>query len=139
MAVRYTTISVKSRGDCDIIDITQQVAESLAESGVTEGIVHVFVVGSTAAITTVEYEPGLVGDLQRLFEQIAPQDASYEHDARWHDGNGHAHVRASLVGPSLIVPVRKGQLMLGAWQQIIMIDFDNRPRNRELVLQAMGE
>jgi secondary thiamine-phosphate synthase enzyme len=139
MAVHSTTLSVKTRGDCDIADITDAAREAVVASGIRDGVLQVFVVGSTAAVTTVEYEPGLITDLQTLFEGIAPQGAAYAHDARWHDGNGHAHVRASLIGPSLSVPVVDGAMRLGTWQQIILIDFDNRPRTREVVAQVMGE
>jgi len=139
VAVHTATISISSQGDCDIIDVTGQVAETVRASGLSNGVVHIFVAGSTAAVTTVEYEPGLVADLQRLFEEVAPRGATYAHDARWQDGNGHAHVRASLVGPSLTVPVADGELVLGTWQQVVVIDFDNRPRNRRLVVHIMGE
>jgi secondary thiamine-phosphate synthase enzyme len=139
MSVHTTTLSVKTRGDCDIVDITDSVRSALAASGIGDGLLTVFVVGSTAGVTTVEYEPGLVTDLQTLFEGVAPQGVAYAHDARWHDGNGHAHVRASLIGPSLTVPVVGGALCLGTWQQMILIDFDNRPRTREVVAQVTGE
>ena len=139
MTVATQTIALSTHGNGEVTDITAQVAEAVAASGIADGIVTVFVPGATGALTTVEYEPGLVADLGELFERLAPEDARYHHDEAWHDGNGHAHVRASLLGPSLTVPVRGGKLTLGTWQQIIFVDFDNRPRRRELVAQCMGE
>ena len=139
MKVESTSISFKTKGNADIIEIGNQVKAKVNESGIKNGTVTVFVTGSTGALTTIEYEPGLVEDLQKAMERIAPQDIDYAHDRRWGDGNGHAHVRASLIGPSVMVPLIGGQLKLGTWQQIIFIDFDNRPRSRELVVQIMGE
>ena len=132
-------VSLQTTGNCDIVDITPQVARQVAESGVNSGTVTVFVPGSTAGVTTIEFESGLVADLQRLWERIVPQNAHYDHDRRWGDGNGHSHVRASVLGPSLVVPFTDGRLTLGTWQQIILMDFDNRPRSRQAVLQIMGE
>ncbi|HZP80745.1 MAG TPA: secondary thiamine-phosphate synthase enzyme YjbQ [Chthonomonadaceae bacterium] len=128
-----------TRGDTDIRDITEEVAQAVTESGLQAGVATVFILGSTAALTTVEYEPGLVADLQRVFEQIAPEDAVYQHEERWHDDNGHAHVRATLLGPSLSVPFNAGRLELGTWQQIVALDFDTRPRQRTVVVQMVGE
>lgn len=139
MAVSTKRFKFSTKGDGDIINITQQVGEQVEAAGVREGTATVFVGGSTGGVTTVEYESGLIEDLQRVFEQIAPKGAHYAHDARWGDGNGYAHVRASLLGPSLAVPFADGQLMLGTWQQIVLIDFDNRPRRREVIVQVMGE
>jgi secondary thiamine-phosphate synthase enzyme len=133
------SISLQTRGECDIVDITPQVAKQVAESGVNSGTVTVFVPGSTAGVTTIEYESGLVADLKRLWDRIVPRDIHYDHDRRWGDGNGHSHVRASMLGPSLVVPFTDGRLILGTWQQIILVDFDNRPRSRRAVLQIMGE
>jgi secondary thiamine-phosphate synthase enzyme len=133
------SISIQTRGECDIVDITPQVAKQVAESGVNSGTVTVFVPGSTAGVTTIEYESGLVADLKRLWDRIVPRDIHYDHDRRWGDGNGHSHVRASMLGPSLVVPFTDGRLILGTWQQIILVDFDNRPRSRRAVLQIMGE
>jgi secondary thiamine-phosphate synthase enzyme len=130
-------IEVSSRGNTDIIDITSELANAVTRSGVTDGIACLSVVGSTASLTTVEFEPGLVQDLKRAFEQIAPEDAPYAHEARWHDDNGHSHVRASLVGPSLSIPVVDGQPVLGTWQQVVMVDFDTRPRTRTVVVQVV--
>ena len=128
-----------STGDnTDVIDITHEVSNKVTESEVREGQVIVFIPGSTAAVTTIEYESGVVQDLKEAIERIAPQEILYRHDARWGDGNGYAHVRAALMGPSLTVPVAKGRLVLGAWQQIVLVDFDNRPRDRNIVVQVLG-
>jgi len=132
-------IKLKSRGETDIINITDEVEGAVGKSKLKNGIVNVFVTGATAALTTVEYEPGLVSDLKAAFEKWAPRRGEYAHNAKWGDGNGFSHVRASLLGPSLTVPFLKGKLTLGTWQQIIFIDFDNRSRSRELVVQIIGE
>jgi secondary thiamine-phosphate synthase enzyme len=132
-------ISLSTRGECDIIDISPQIAEQLSQSGINNGTVTVFVAGSTAGVTTIEFEPGLVSDLQELWQRIAPKEITYNHDRRWGDGNGHAHVRASLLGASLVVPFSNKRLSLGTWQQIVLVDFDNRPRSREIVLHIMGD
>jgi secondary thiamine-phosphate synthase enzyme len=132
-------LQVSSKGNNEVINITDSVAAAVNESGVKDGVVTVFVVGSTAAITTTEYEPGLVNyDLEAAFEKIAPANAEYEHEKTWHDDNGHSHVRASLVGPSITVPIVGGELTLGTWQQIILIDFDTRARNRTVVCQILS-
>ncbi len=133
------TIELKTKGNGHILDITRQVAQEVAGSGLKDGTATVFVTGSTGGVTTVEYETGLLSDLQKLFDRVAPSNIPYEHNLRWGDGNGHAHVRASLLGASLTVPFVDQRLTLGTWQQIVFIDFDNRPRSRELVLQLMGE
>jgi secondary thiamine-phosphate synthase enzyme len=132
-------ISLKTRGNCDIVDITPQVKQGLAETEVNSGTITLFIAGSTAGITTIEYESGLIADLQRMWERNVPQNIPYDHDRRWGDGNGHAHVRASLLGASLVVPFTARRLSLGTWQQIIMVDFDNRPRSRKVIMQIMGE
>ena len=132
-------INLRTQADGEIIDITAKVQKQLMESGITGGIVTVFVQHSTCGITTVEYEPGLIEDLGKLWERIAPKNVPYAHDAHWGDGNGYAHVRASLLGASLTVPFTDKKLTLGTWQQIIMVDFDNRPRSRTVVVQVMGE
>ena len=132
-------IKLNSQGETDIIDITGKVESLVKASKIKEGTVSVFVKGATGAITTVEYEPGLVSDLKEAFEKWAPRDGKYSHNERWHDGNGFSHVRASLLGASLTVPFSKGELTLGTWQQIIFIDFDNRPRSREIILKIIGE
>jgi secondary thiamine-phosphate synthase enzyme len=131
-------LSFSTTAGTDVIDITDRVAEKVAGSGVVEGHALVFTPGSTAALTTIEYETGVVGDLIEAIERIVPQKAHYHHDARWGDGNGYAHVRSALLGPSLTVPVSNGRLALGTWQQIVLIDFDNRPRKRQVVVQASG-
>jgi secondary thiamine-phosphate synthase enzyme len=133
-------MSVESSGNTHVIDLTKDVERRLAAGSVRNGLATVFVVGSTAAISTTEYEPGLVNtDLKAAFEKIAPQDGIYQHELTWHDDNGHAHVRATLTGPSITVPLVDGRLTLGTWQQIILIDFDTRPRRRDVVLQVLGE
>jgi secondary thiamine-phosphate synthase enzyme len=139
MAVTTETVTVQTKGDSDIHDLTKKVQALVDRHRLRHGQALVFVSGSTAGITTVEYEPGLLQDLPDAFERIAPRDIRYHHEETWHDGNGHSHVRASLLGPSLIVPVKDGKLLLGTWQQIILIDFDNRPRRREVVVQLAGE
>ena len=138
--VKTKKIEVRTKGNCDIVNITEQVGEVAAQTGVSEGTVTLFNVGSTAGITTTEYEPGLVNyDIRAAFEKIAPTNGHYEHEETWHDDNGHSHVRASLLGPSLSVPVVDGRLTLGTWQQIILVDFDTRPRTRTVICQITGE
>jgi secondary thiamine-phosphate synthase enzyme len=139
MTVITSQITIHTRGNGDIIDITSAVAEAVAAAEITSGTVTVFIAGSTAGVTTVEYEPGLVADLQELWERIAPSNIDYRHNQRWGDGNGHSHVRASLLGASLVVPFRNKELILGTWQQIIVVDFDNRARSRQVILQLMGD
>jgi secondary thiamine-phosphate synthase enzyme len=132
------TFSLKTKGFSDVIDITGEVAGITARSGISDGLVTVFCRGSTGSVTTIEYEPGVVGDLKRAIEKIAPSDIPYEHDRRWGDGNGFSHVRAALMKPSLSIPLVDGGLALGTWQQVVFIDFDNRPRQREIFLQVVG-
>ena len=132
-------LHLESKGDCDIIDITPQVEQYVAQAKLSSGTVTVFVSGSTAGITTMEYEPGLIADFKALWERIVPQGLGYEHDRRWDDGNGYSHVRASLLGASICVPFSDKKLMLGTWQQIVLVDFDNRPRTREVIVQIAGE
>jgi secondary thiamine-phosphate synthase enzyme len=139
MTVITSQITLHTRGNGDIIDITGDVAGAVAAAEITSGTVTVFIAGSTAGVTTVEYEPGLVADLQELWERIAPSDRDYRHNQRWGDGNGHSHVRASLLGASLVVPFKDKRLILGTWQQIIVVDFDNRARSRQVILQLMGD
>ncbi|SRR5579885_414482 len=129
MQLQYST-----KGFNDILEITPGVVKAVQASGVKEGVAHLFVVGSTAALTTIEYESGALSDLKRALDQIAPMDADYAHNEAWHDGNGYAHLRAALLKPDLCVPIRSGKLALGTWQQIILIDFDNRPRERQVVI-----
>ncbi|MCU0722342.1 MAG: secondary thiamine-phosphate synthase enzyme YjbQ [Planctomycetes bacterium] len=132
-------IRLSTGPEMQVVDVTGQVEGLLAKSGLSDGTVTLFVQGSTAGITTVEFEPGLVHDLEAAFERIAPRRADYAHDARWGDGNGHAHVRASLIGPSLTVPFSGGKMALGTWQQVVFVDFDPPPRTREIAVQFMGQ
>lgn len=138
MPVVSTGFSRKTSGNGEILDITGDVADAVRRSGIASGVVTVFVPGATAAVTTIEYEPGLLEDMDELFERLAPRGREYHHNLRWHDGNGHAHVRASLLGPSLTVPFNDARLVLGIWQQLILVDFDNRSRDREVVCQVVG-
>lgn len=139
MTVKTFSISFNTRGNADVVEITAQVAACIVESGLQNGIVTLFCPSSTSALTTLEYEPGAVSDLKRLFDEIAPVDRPYAHQAAWNDYNGHSHVRSALLKPSLVIPFVNARLTLGMWQQIIYLDFDNRARKRELVIQAMGE
>jgi secondary thiamine-phosphate synthase enzyme len=139
MTVKTSSISLRTQGNADIHDITNQIANAVSNSGLTSGTATIFCPSSTSALTTIEYESGALSDLRRLFNEIVPPERQYAHNERWHDGNGHSHVRAALLGPSLIVPFVDRQLTLGTWQQVIYVDFDNRPRQRELVLQLIGE
>jgi secondary thiamine-phosphate synthase enzyme len=141
MAIEITTsyLSFSTSGDTDIIDMTRQVSEKVVTSGIEEGYVHLFVPGSTASITTIEYERGAVSDLKEAIGRLVPEDKYYRHNERWGDGNGHAHVRASLLGPSLTIPVINGRLALGTWQQVVFIDFDNHPRERRVIMQLAGK
>jgi secondary thiamine-phosphate synthase enzyme len=139
MKVITDFIDISSKGDSDIVDVTPQIEEVLQHSGLTDGHVLVFVSGSTAGVTTIEYEPGLQKDLPVALDKLAPASERYQHDAAWGDGNGHAHVRAALIGASLTVPFKEGRMLLGNWQQIVVVDCDNRPRNRSIVIQMIGE
>jgi len=139
MTVVTKGITFQTRGNCDIIDITSQVAKEVQESGVNNGTVTLFITGSTAGITTIEYEPRLLSDFKNMWDRVIPQDIPYEHNKTWGDGNGHSHVRASMLGASLTIPFVNKRLTLGTWQQIVFIDFDNRSRSRKMVLQIMGE
>jgi len=139
MTVVTKDIALQSKGNCDIIDITSQVANKVEESGINSGIVTLFIVGSTAGITTIEYEPNLVSDFKNMWDRVIPQNIPYEHNKTWGDGNGHSHVRASMLGASLIIPFVNKRLTLGTWQQIVFVDFDNRPRSRKLAIQILGE
>ena len=138
--VKTQELNIKTQGNCDVINITDQVVAAVTRSGLVAGTLTVFNVGSTAGITTTEYEPGLVNyDIKAAFEKIAPENGRYEHEETWHDDNGHSHVQASLLGPSLSVPVVDGLLTLGTWQQIILVDFDTRSRTRTVICQINGE
>ncbi len=139
MEVITVILSCKTRGNGDTTDLTQELAEAVTESGLENGVATLFIGGSTAGITTIEYEPGAVADLQDVFEGIAPRDRDWRHHLRWGDHNGHSHVRSALLGPSLSVPFTNGAPTLGTWQQVVLVDFDDRPRRRDIVAQLMGE
>ncbi|MDY6931011.1 MAG: secondary thiamine-phosphate synthase enzyme YjbQ [Halobacteriota archaeon] len=139
MNVHTRKISVHTNGNSDIVDITDDARSILGEVGMMDGIATLFVTGSTGSITTIEYEPGVVDDLKSALERLIPENMEYKHDQRWGDGNGHSHVRASILGPSLTVPFVGGDLQLGTWQQIIFIDLDNKPRSREILVQIIGQ
>jgi secondary thiamine-phosphate synthase enzyme len=136
IATRYLEFETHSG---EVLDITDEVQEALGKTSLKAGVVTVFVTGATASVTTIEYEDGLVADLGDALQRIAPVEIDYAHNERWHDGNGHSHIRASLLGPSLTVPFCEGRLMLGTWQQIVFLELDNRPRQRKVVVQIMGE
>ena len=139
MTVKTESISLSTRGNADIQDITDQITNAVSKSGLTTGTATVFCPSSTSALTTIEFESGALSDLRRLFDEIIPVNREYAHNERWHDGNGHSHVRAALLGPSITIPFVDGQLTLGTWQQVIYVDFDNRPRQRKLIVQLIGE
>ncbi|HKQ22074.1 MAG TPA: secondary thiamine-phosphate synthase enzyme YjbQ [Nitrososphaeraceae archaeon] len=139
MKVLSDTIQLHSEGEGDIIDMTMQLSNKVEESKIKNGTVTIFVSGSTAAVTTIEYEPGLVHDFPEMLSRIIPKDIEYEHDNTWHDGNGHSHVRSSLIGPSLTIPIIGGKLTLGTWQQVVLLEMDTRSRNRTVILQIIGE
>ena len=139
MRVSTKKLYEKTEGYCDIIDITAKVQEQVQKEKIQRGLAALFVSGSTASLTTIEYEPGLIEDLKEFLEKFIPSNKKYHHDDRWGDNNGFSHIRASLLGPSLQVPIDNGQLLLGTWQQIVLLDFDNRPRRREILVQLMGE
>ena len=132
-------ISLQTKGECDIVDITALVQQQLSETEVKNGTVTVFITGSTAGVTTIENEPGLISDFKEMWERVAPRNIEYRHDRAWGEGNGYSHVRASLLGASLVVPFNDKELSLGTWQQLVVVDFDNRPRSRQILLQIMGE
>ena len=139
MIIKNSTLHLNTEGFCYVVNIIDEVQSQVNESKIESGNVTVFVVGSTAGITVVEYEPGLVKDLEDLFNKLAPPTRDYHHEQTWHDGNGFSHVRASLLKPSLVVPVVSGKMRLGTWQQIVVLDFDNGPRTREVAVQVMGQ
>jgi secondary thiamine-phosphate synthase enzyme len=132
-------LSFHTNGEGDIVDITNQVSRSITESGLRNGIATIFVKGSTAALTTIEYEPGLLKDFHDMLNRLMPRGLGYEHEKRWHDGNGHSHVRASLIGPDLTIPFSNGELTLGIWQRIALVELDTHSRNRDLALSIIGE
>lgn len=133
------TILINTKGNCDIIDITSQVSNEINQSVINDGIITIFISGSTAGISTIECEEGVIDDFKIMWDRTIPKNITYRHDSKWGDGNGFSHVRSSLLGASLVVPFSNKKLLLGTWQQIIVVDFDNRPRSREIVLQLMGE
>ena len=139
MVTALDSLRLSTRAKDEIADITDDVQRIVSASGIKDGVACVFVAGSTAAVTTVEHEPGLVADLQDAMDRLYPKDIEYEHHRRWGDGNGHSHVRASLLGPSLTVPVADGRLLLGTWQQIVFMEFDNKPRARDVYVQVVGD
>lgn len=138
MSVATKELHFDTQGEVEIIDITEKVNSKLRESRIEDGIVTIFVPGATGAVTTIEYEPGLLQDLPSALERLFPKGIEYEHEYRWHDGNGHSHVRASILGPSLTVPFHDQKLMLGTWQQVVFIELDNKRRSRRIILQIMG-
>lgn len=139
MTIVTKTITVNSKGENDMIDLTLPTSKVVQETNLNDGIVTIFIQGSTAAVTTIEYEPGLRIDFPKMLSRIVPKNIEYEHDKTWHDGNGHSHVRASLVGPSLTIPFKDRRLLLGTWQQIVVMEMDVRHRERKIILQIMGE
>ncbi len=139
MTVCHMDLQIRTSGHGDVHDLTPSIAEWLAGSGAREGLVTVFVPGSTAAVTTIEFEPGALADLEEALERVAPSDRSYHHDRRWGDGNGFSHLRAALLGPSVTVPVTGGRPVTGTWQQVVLVECDNRPRDRRVVLTFVGE
>jgi len=139
MRIVTRTIFIRSKGEGDMIDITLETSKILTQSKLKDGIITIFVSGSTAAVTTIEYEPGLKQDFPRMLSRIVPRNMEYQHENMWHDGNGHSHVRASLIGPSLTIPFKDTTLMLGTWQQIVFLEMDTSKRERNVILQIMGE
>lgn len=139
MVVSYHEIEVNTKGEVDMVDITTDIIQCIKKSGVNEGIVNICNPGSTGSLTTIEYEPGLQKDFPRFFERIAPKQIKYEHHKTWNDDNGHSHVRASLMGPSITMPVHKGKLVHGTWQQIVFVEFDTTPRKRHIIISIIGK
>lgn len=138
MPIAQGSLELQTTADTDVMDLTPDLSDFIAQSGIADGLLVIFVPGSTAGVTTIEYESGAVADFKRAVERLAPRDEHYEHNLRWGDGNGYSHIRAALLGPSLTVPVRAGQLELGSWQQIVLCDFDNRPRRRRVLLRLLS-
>jgi secondary thiamine-phosphate synthase enzyme len=139
MQARYEELTLETQGDGDILDLTSYAQKAIDNTGVKEGLCTVFVAHSTCAMTTIEFEPGCTADLNQVFERVAPQDDRWEHNERNADTNGHSHVRAAMVGPSVTIPIANAELVLGTWQKVVMIDFDDRPRSRRVVIQMLGE
>ena len=138
MKIKISKLTESTKGFCDIIDLTAKITALVRDAEIKDGLLTLFVSGSTAALSTIEYEPGLVKDIKEFVEKLIPSDRRYHHDDRWGDDNGFSHLRASLFAPSLQIPIEHGRLVLGTWQQIILLDFDNRPRTREIVVQLIG-
>ncbi len=139
MVVDPHTLNIRTRREGEVVDITDHVQDLVNGSKLSEGVAFLFVPGSTAALTTIEYEPGLVSDFPTALDRLVPKNISYEHERGWHDGNGHSHVKAALLGPDLAVPFRERKLMLGTWQQIVFVELDVRPRDRTVVVQLVGD
>lgn len=139
MSVQNHSLYAQTTEKTDVIDVTPQVAKQVKESAIGNGCVTLFIPGSTAALTTIEFESGVINDLKKAVDRMAPEDIYYEHNERWGDGNGYAHVRAAMIGPSLYIPVIEAEMALGTWQQIVLIDFDNRPRERRILVQISGD
>ncbi len=139
MVVQTVRLDISTRCENDVVDITEEVRNAVSSSSINSGLVCVFVSGSTATITAIEFEAGLIKDFVTTLSRIAPADITYEHDKRWQDGNGRSHVKASLIGPDLVVPLSNGKLELGTWQRIVLVEFDIRPRRRSIVIQIVGE
>ena len=139
MKVKQETLSFKTKGECDLIDISSSLYEILNKADINDGLLTAFIPGSTAGITTIEYESGLIKDIKEFFNKTIPRNKEYHHNLTWGDGNGFSHVRAALLGPSLSIPFFNKKLTLGTWQQVVVIDFDNRPRNRKVIIQIIGD
>lgn len=139
MGVYYDEITIHTKGETDIVDLTDKIQHIVGKSNLNNGIACIFIGGSTGSITTIEYEPGLMKDLPRALEKIAPKNIHYDHHETWHDDNGRSHVRASIMGPSITIPIKNGKLIHGTWQQIVFVDHDTRPRSRDIVVQIIGE
>ena len=137
--IETSELTFKTRGAGDIIDLTDKIKGAVRDSGVTSGTITAFVPGSTAGLTTIEFEPGLLKDVPELMEKLVPSDRSYQHDETWHDGNGFSHLRSALIGPDITVPFAAGKLLLGTWQQVVFLEFDNKPRSRRIIVQIIGE
>jgi len=139
MGVYYDEVEVQTRGEVDIVDITAQVQNVVRKSGIHDGLVCVFIAGSTGSVTTIEHEPGLMKDLPKALDTVAPKNRYYAHHETWHDDNGHSHVRASLMGPSTTLPIKNGELLHGTWQQLVFVELDTQPRKRNIIVQIVGE
>jgi secondary thiamine-phosphate synthase enzyme len=137
--IKTEEIRFNSKGNCHIIDVTPRIRENIKSSGINSGIITIFTPSATSGLTTIEYEPGLLQDLPEFFEKVLPSNVPYQHDLTWHDGNGHAHLRAALIGPDITIPFTDSQLHLGTWQQVVFLDFDNRKRERRLIFKIIGE